>query len=135
MTNCSMNCFTRNRFGHPLSSRQASASSVFFLAEEQDHQPQRQRRLGGGDDQHENHERLPGQVAVVTAEGDQINCRPLEHQLGAEKHDDQVPPAQEADHADAEHDRADGQIFLQDGLGHRNTAKRLAGGEKENCHR
>src|SRR5207248_5350523 len=52
------------------------------------------------------------------AEGDRVDSHALKHQFGAEEHDDQVPPAHEADHADREHDRSDGEIMLQGELRH-----------------
>src|SRR5262245_30788958 len=89
-----------------------------FLPEQQYDQPQRQRRLGRRDHQDEDHERLPVQVAVIAPKRDQVDRHALEHQLGAEKHDDQVPARHEPDQPDHKHDRADGQVMLEGQLGH-----------------
>ena len=52
----------------------------------------------------------PGPVAVIAAEADQGQRRPLEHHLGREEHHDQVPPRQEAEHAQRQQRGPDQQV-------------------------
>ena len=56
----------------------------------------------------------PGPVAVVAAEPDERQRRPLEHHLGREEHHDQVPPGEEPEHPERHQRGADEQVVPQD---------------------
>ena len=64
----------------------------------------------------------PGPVAVVAAEPDERQRRPLEHHLGREEHHDQVPPREEPEHPQRHQGGADEQVVRQhverEGVGH-----------------
>src|SRR4051812_45982183 len=82
-------------------------------AEEEDDEGQGHGRLGRGDGEDEDHEGLAGVIQVVAAERDQGDARGLEHQLGAEEHDDQVAAGGEADQADGEHEGGDEEVVAE----------------------
>src|SRR5439155_14019673 len=74
---------------------------------------EREARLAGRDRDDEEREHLPLQVAVLQGEGDEVERHPLQHHLGRQEQDDQVPAGQEADHAPDEQDRADREVVAE----------------------
>src|SRR4051794_7251887 len=72
------------------------------------------RGLGGGDSQHEHGEDLAGHVVEEGREGDEIDVHREQDQLDRHQDDDHVLPVQEdAEHAEHEQDRADGEVVAQ----------------------
>src|SRR5678815_3753147 len=83
-------------------------------SEQHDQDRQTDSRLGRGDSEDEEHEHLPGHVAQVVREGDEVQVDGEQHQLDRHQQHDQVLAVEEdADHREREQDRADGEIVAE----------------------
>src|SRR5205814_881562 len=91
---------------------QADVERMAALVEAED-QGQGDGRLARRHGQDEQDERLSLEVAAVAGERRQVQRHPLQHHLGAEEHDDQVAPRQEADRPQAEQDGPDDEVVVQ----------------------
>src|SRR5690606_34172314 len=73
------------------------------VAEQRDQDRQADRGLGRGHGEDEEHEHLPGGIAELARERDEVDVHREQHQLDAHQQDDHVLPVEEdARHADAE---------------------------------
>lgn len=70
---------------------------------EENNQCKRHRGFCRGDGDEDNCESFAAVIEPVAAERDKRNSGGLEHQVGAEEHDDQVAAGEETDQADREH--------------------------------
>ena len=84
------------------------------LRKEDDEDRQADRRLGGGDRQHEQREDLADQVAEKGREGDEVDVDREQDQLDRHQDDDDVLAVQEdAEDAEREQDRGDGEVVAR----------------------
>src|SRR5262245_32065917 len=79
-------------------------------AEDRDDDGQPDGDLGDRDGNREEREDEPRHVAAEAREGDQIDVDGVEHQLDAEEDADRVPARQDAEEADGEHERGQGEV-------------------------
>src|SRR5688500_18717076 len=84
------------------------------VAEIDDEDGEADRRLGGGDGQHEHREHLADHVAQEGGEGDEVDVYAKQDQLDRHQDDDDVLAVDEdAEHAQHEQDRADGEVMFE----------------------
>ena len=101
-------------------------------AEEDDEDGEADRGFGGGDGEHEHRQHLAGQIAEIGREGDEVDVHREQDQLDRHQHQDDVAAVEEdAEHADREQDRGDGQIMARG----RSQLHPLAHARLECCNR
>src|SRR5687768_6112124 len=84
------------------------------VAEHRDQDRQADRGLGGGHREDEEHEDLPGGIAQLARERDEVDVDREQHQLDRHQQDDHVLPVEEdAGHGDAEQRRAEREVVAE----------------------